>query len=123
MKLEVGMYVRTNMGDISKIKSIWENERVFFENKVDIDYFTSDSFGISYLKECKASHNIIDLIEVGDYVNGHLIKAVYLDGVTKYIKLDNAYENGEGTRTYSEDIKSIVTKEMYSSVEYRVETD
>ena len=117
------MYVRTNMGDISKIKSIWENERVFFENKVDIDYFTSDSFGISYLKECKASHNIIDLIEVGDYVNGHLIKAVYLDGVTKYIKLDNAYENGEGTRTYSEDIKSIVTKEMYSSVEYRVETD
>ena len=66
MKLEKGMYVRTDMGDISKIKSIWENERVFFENKVDIDWFTSDSFGISYLKKCKASHNIIDLIEQQD---------------------------------------------------------
>ena len=64
------------------------------------------------------SFNKIDLVEVGDYVNGHKVTAVYLDGATKYIKLDNAYENGEGTRTYEEDIKTLVTKEQYKSIEY-----
>lgn len=116
MKLEVGMYVRTNMGDISKIKSIWENERVFFENKVDIDYFTSDSFNISYLKECKASHNIIDLIEVGDYVNGY--KLLYQDSHYSYFDIDTCdwiYIKKD------EQIKSIVTKEQFKSSEYVVE--
>ena len=37
-------------------------------------------------------------------MNGHLVKAVYLEGTRKYIKLDNAYEYGEGIRTYEEDI-------------------
>jgi hypothetical protein len=53
-------------------------------------------------------------------VNGHLVKAVYLDGPRKYIKLDNAYENGKGIRTYSEDIKTIVTKEQFKAAEYEV---
>lgn len=68
----------------------------------------------------KESTDIIDLVKKGDYVNGHLVKAVYLDGPRKYIKLDNAYENGKGIRTYSEDIKTIVTKEQFKAAEYEV---
>lgn len=82
MKLEVGKWCRTEKGTIFKIidgnVDMWE---------IDIDY--------SYLFECenedynsyaynknnilfedlvvKASHNIIDLIEVGDYVNGVIV--------------------------------------------------
>lgn len=67
------------------------------------------------------SDDPIDLIEIGDYVNGYKVEAVYLKGYRKYIKLSNAYENGKGIRTYSEDIKSVVTKEQFSSVKYEVE--
>lgn len=112
MELRTNMYVRTDMGDISKIKSIWENERVFFENKVDIDWFTSDSFGISYLKKCKASFNIIDLIEVGDYVNGYKVT----DKFDYLLSFGNAdwYMN-------EEDIKTIVTKEQFANIEYKLD--
>lgn len=72
-------------------------------------------------KFIKASYNIIDILEVGDYVNRHLVKATYLNGVTKYIKLDNAYENNGGGRTYSEDIKLVVTKEQFEQKAYKVE--
>ena len=65
MKLEVGMYVRTKDGYVSqyryydttnmgKLLCIPLSNRTF-ANIEDI---------------IKASHNIIDLIEVGDYVNG-----------------------------------------------------
>jgi len=116
MKLETGMYVRTDMGDISKIKSIWENERVFFENKVGIDWFTSDSFGISYLKKCKARHNIIDLIEVGDYVNGYKVSKIKNE-----IKGFGVIIFDDDTSIHEYNIKSIVTKEQFKSNEYVVE--
>ena len=31
-------------------------------------------------KECRVRDNLIDLIEVGDYVNGYKVEAVYLKG-------------------------------------------
>ena len=116
MKLEVGMYVRTNRGDITKISKILENERVFFEDKVDIDYFTSDSFGISYLKECKASHNLLGndkepcLIEIGDYVNGFPV----------IHKENDILKCGLLVQFKENEIKSIVTKEQFESMSYKV---
>ena len=53
-------------------------------------------------------------------VNGYKVKAVYLKGYRKYIKLSNAYESGKGIRTYNEDIKTIVTKEQFESMKYEV---
>lgn len=53
-------------------------------------------------------------------MNGYRIKAVYLEGVTKYIKLSNSYENGQGIRTYEENIKTILTKEQYEVNCYKV---
>mgnify|MGYP000416318378 FL=1 len=71
MKLEVGMYVRTKDGYVSqyryydttnmgKLLCIPLSNRTF-ANIEDI---------------IKASHNIIDLIEVGDYVNGYYVEDV-----------------------------------------------
>ena len=72
----------------------------------------------------KHSKNIIDLIEPGDIVNNHYVKAVCLDGAVKYIKLDNAYspENHfTGVRTYEEDIETILTHEQYEHYCYKIE--
>lgn len=117
MKLELkeNMYVRTKDGYINKIKKV---------NQFNVLVYGRDLFGeelnIPNNEITKASYNIIDILEKGDYVNGHLVKATYLNGVTKYIKLDNAYENGDGVRTYTEDIKSVITKEQFEQMAYKV---
>lgn len=100
--MKVNDYVRTNEFGIQKVK--WfVNEEPILEN------------GFTALqKEYKSSPNIIDLIEVGDYVNGNKVIG----------KLDYLLEfDGSGDGDYylkEEEIKSIVTREMFESMEYKV---
>ena len=114
MKLEVGMYVRKVNGNIEKITGVQ-----------DVKYTTGIQryFSCSEPEECfstedditKASHNIIDLIEVGDYVNGY--KLLYQDSHYSYFDIDTCdwiYIKKD------EQIKSIVTKEQFESMEYNV---
>ncbi len=113
--IEAGEYVRTKSGIITKVVEIKptyfndnlvENECYIYCNK----YFKQ--WKMWQLEEIitKHSKNIIDLIEVGDYVNGHIVED--LDDLG-YITLD------DDTIKY-DDIKSIVTKEMFKSIEYEV---
>lgn len=115
MNIEIGEYVRTKYG-ITQFKAY----RTINGNKLLCMPVKDGSNGIFANIEdiIKLSPNIIDLIEVGDYVNGHKVRAVYLKGTTHYIKLD--FENEKGKRFYNEDVKSIVTKEQFSNMEYRV---
>lgn len=106
MEIEAGEYVRTN-GIFGKAEQIG-NSLFWLED--GSSYSLSD-------KEIKHSKNIIDLIEVGDYVNGQLVRATYLEGVTKYIKLNNS----RGVRTYNDNIKTILTHEQYIQNCYTVE--
>ena len=101
-KLEVGMYVRTKEFGIQKVK--WfDNEEPILEN------------GFTALqKDFKASHNIIDLIEVGDYVNG-----MKVDSISKTL-VYHFYTNDMECAMHEGDIKSIVTKEQFKSMEYRL---
>ena len=115
MKLEVGMhcYNKTNRKlGIGRIVNFQGN------NNVKISY--KNDFGFSSTGNVIASFNIIDLIEEGDYVNRHLVTEVYLSGENKYIKLDNSYANGEGIRTYEENIKSVITHEQMEQMAYKV---
>lgn len=125
MGIEVNEYVRNEDGYIWQIKKTKDLDNIFIDEDGKVKEIAGETvFGDDVIVEItKHSKNIIDLVEVCDYVNGHLVKAVYIDGCTKYIKLDNAYENGEGARTYSKDIKSIATHEQISSIEYKVEED
>lgn len=75
MKLEVGMYVRllNDVEDIvviNKIANIFKNT-ILTENDGSI-------YQGEYTKEnvIKASYNIIDLIQVGDYVNGYYVENI-----------------------------------------------
>jgi hypothetical protein len=125
MKLEVGMYVRTNQG-IAKYLGISKETR--FDEEYDIYLFdecifdnwnTIDIDKIDNYK-FKVSNNIIDLIEVGDYVNGvEVIDKEFDNFNEEYLQC------GVGDYvicTYEvKDIKSIVTKEMFESMQYKVD--
>ncbi len=116
MKLEVGLYFRTKDGIIGKIDSISEDgTEIYFDTKPI--FGNGEEFGSKWCYSTdiiKASHNIIDLIEVGDYVNG---KEVTLITKNNYIELDYGC-NMIGC--HNEDIKTILTKEQFENNCYKI---
>ena len=130
MEIKVGEYVRTKNGLIGKVNKIeLAGSGVRFGGEYLSDTIIQFNDGKVYERRVKEkdiikhSKNIIDLIEPGDIVNNHYVKAVYLDGAVKYIKLDNAYspENHfTGVRTYEDDIETILTHEQYEQNCYKV---
>lgn len=127
-KLEPNMYVRTKDGIIDKVtidyKGKCNNPNCNCKH-VSCQYDCYDKIDI-----IKASHNIIDILEVGDYVNGEKVIRIDKDPFIKgQINLwtntitSNYWGDISLSPIIEKDIKSIVTKEMYSSVEYRVETN
>lgn len=120
MKLEEGMYVRTRKG-IGKVVEHKKHESWGCLVKIKGQYscYTHTSNG-ELTDVIKASHNIIDLIEVGDYVNGLLVIRILEDIETKekYINLYGSLSEWE-----EEDIKSIVTREQFESIKYEVKED
>ena len=131
-----GDYVRTKYGIIAKITNIIEDLSI----DCDIDVYYEDNLKdkmpmmeIPYnLKDeyiIKSSPKIIDLVQVGDYVNGYKVieKGVYQDNekcIT--VDFDTEYDDlhwGEINEFTDKDIKSIVTKEQFSAMEYKVESE
>lgn len=128
MKLEVGMYVRSKInGLIGKIANIEE-----LINEKGVLYYELEQKGSGYgfcsteIDSVKASFDIIDLIKEGDYINGQKVyyseefNALYVQG----FNVDgDFYIIFITQKSFIDNIETIVTKESYSSVEYRVETD
>lgn len=125
MKLERGMYVRTNDGIIAK------NYGEFSNNAIVNGVFIKQNHTKWIYKNriTKVSHNIIDLIEIGDYVNGKEVIALRKDiskrdihPSSKNCNIFILYSVSQGWYfgIKDEDIKSIVTKEQFSQMEYRV---
>lgn len=115
--MKVGDYVRTEKG-ISKIITVQDEQVrkiIYTDTKEVFEYYTDykgneiKDYWLNY------SSNIIDLIEVGDYVNGSKVidiaqapkKAVYLD--TSGINLTPVTE-----------ISSVLTKEQFESNKYKL---
>ena len=69
MKLELGMYVRTKWGYICKIININDFREPSMKYGVEANYLKDVMF-IGDDDIVKASYNIIDILEEGDYVNG-----------------------------------------------------
>ena len=71
----------------------------------------------------KHSKNIIDLIEVGDYVNGREVKHIAMfEGFPDYPKLIFVNEKHlvPGETAENKDIETILTKESYMANCYKV---
>lgn len=118
MKLEIGMYVRINdefrqicLG-IGKIKNIVQDSVYVIMSNKNLPI----SFELKNIE--KASFNLINLIEVGDYVNGNPVCQIKKDehGRT-WIYTDSNYKYGY----LEEDIVDVVTKEQFDREKYIVE--
>ena len=110
MKLEVGMYIRIN-DFISKIDYIKKSK-----NGNEYIQFKEPNGMIAHINSKlieKASHNIIDLIEVGDYVNGELVT----DITGEYIRIGDVSHNKSWL---SNNIKTILTKEQFEDNCFRI---
>lgn len=113
-EIRVNDYVRTKQGVIGKVLEI---DDIFAYVDREVGYIEETGTSIDYIQKriiTKHSPNIIDLIEVGDYVNGYKVRATYLEGERQYIK----FEKLNDIRMYEKDIKSIVTKEQFNSIKY-----
>lgn len=110
MDIKVGEYVRTKYGEFALIKEVYPQiKAIKGKNKnstlLDFNLIKNHSF------------NIIDLIEIGDYVNGHLVVAKIDDKIATEI----AGLNGAILHWYKEKgVKTIVTKEQFKAMEYEV---
>lgn len=121
--IEVGEYVRTNKGNIGQVIGIFNGHcqakyHIQFQGKVKVkrQYLSTHTI-------IKHSKQLIDLIEVGDIVNGREVKHIAMfEGFPDYPKLifvdethlipDDTCENDE--------IKTILTKEQFEANCYRV---
>lgn len=107
MNLEIGEYVRTEIGTIGKVVRINEIYFTIENNRGEID--------VLYEGNQKHSKNIIDLIEVGDYVNGKEIHEIDENRKRLY-----SYEKDDYNIILNRDIQRVVTKQQFSNIEYRL---
>lgn len=116
MDIEVNEYVRTNKGVIGKLISETlsypePSEWILKANNNKIVIVECNDYPVKHSKQ------LIDLIEVGDYVNGYRVEQASIE--TNEVLLDH---NGFGWRTLKDGDK-IVTHEQFESIEYKVEEE
>ena len=117
--MKTGDYARTKSGIIGKLIIKEDTIAVArWQGDYELQDTTSYTIGDTHFYKSdiiKSSPNIIDLIEVGDYVNGKLVSYIGSDCIEVYWYKD------EMEWLEQEDIISIVTKEQFSQMEYKVE--
>lgn len=126
--IEVGEYIRTKDGYIAKCtdtdgdytKLYWFNSKIDKISGIPVYDIHEEQLNNIILKHSK---NIIDLIEVGDYVNGNIVYELLDDEIEllagKIRKKRLHFITGH--LIDEEEIKSIVTKEQFKEMEYRVD--
>ena len=125
-KLEIGMYVRTKGGIIDKILKLNKSYVKGVSQKDEPYAYDIDNI-------VKAGYNIIDILEVGDYLNGFKVSKIERYDTNTIIKIGNSTFNVlEGEKIYTpsydnnngyekiEKLKSIVTKEQMEQIAYKV---
>ena len=126
-KIEKGEWIRTNTGEIGKVFKVElaKEEREKYPNNPYKRYWR-DKYVTDVRRGCctrqvikNHSKNIIDLIEVGDYVNGEKINTIRNYNGKKHVGVENSEDQLEAIFD-NKDVKSIVTKEQFASMEYKV---
>lgn len=125
-EIEIGEYGRTNFGKIIKFAWLEDSEGKTIKNKVilinrnkvsnDFYYFHGEENIVKHSKQ------LIDLIEVGDFVNGYKVISVDYDvmnDTTECIELD-LNSNYQYNFISIRQIKTILTKEQYMPNCYKV---
>lgn len=120
-EIKVGDFIRTTQGTIAQIEEdefeIKNNVRgqILYEKWVEGNRY--------YEVIVKHSPNLIDLIQCGDYVNGYKVTNVINKEPCpsgKCVDID-ADRPSEYCTLWEDDIETIVTKEQFENIEYKVE--
>ena len=115
-RIEVGEYVRTKEGEIHKVIKIIEDDG-------DWDYYCcGNNVGYFAMDIANHSKHLIDLIEVGDFVNGYRVISVDYDvtnDTTECIELD-LNSNYQYNFISIRQIQTILTIEVYTANCYKV---
>lgn len=95
------------------------------EAKICVDFNVPDLIFLGETDIIKHSKDIIDLIEVGDYVNGYKVEEVMEEMGTwkRFLEMTSNYTNkeiGDCTIREDKDIKTILTKEQMEANQYVV---
>lgn len=122
MELKKGMYVRyvPTAGEYTqKISKITKIENRLLDMAYYLDNDSEELYSSHFDEITNASFNLIDLIEVGDYVNGEKVTSV-----EPVDEKDTERYLGFGDYDYyihtSEDIKDVITKEQFNACKYVV---
>ena len=145
--MKIGDYVRTDIGEIGKLEDLKlectkgkrlvtyytyrevKENLVVFDNKnitqrfVDGSsiYLTDDELKLVEESIVKSSPNIIDLIEIGDYVNGKKVIDTFTDYIFDYSEEFKVIMFSKTDILHDvKHIKSIVTKESFENISYKV---
>ena len=110
-EIKVGEYVRTEEGYIGKYKKDGLVKHTVEIEDNQMSWITGEHNIV------KHSKNIIDLIEVGDYVNGERINEKFYD----YANNEYHLVTKANKHYFKENIKSILTKEMFEANVYKLE--
>ena len=112
--MNIGEYVRLQDG-IHKIK---EYEYIPEYENCHCMYLDDNDYGLLFTDKelIKHSKKLIDLIEVGDYVNGHRV----FDKTPECIYIEDASNKMAHIPYTIDNISSIVTKEQFESMKYEV---
>lgn len=118
MKLELkeNMYVRTKDGIIDKILKLNKSYVKGVSQKDELYAYDIDNI-------VKASYNIIDILEVGDYVNG---QRIYYDEELDFLYVQSFDADGEfyqesiTKNSFIDNIKSVITHEQMEQMAYKV---
>lgn len=127
-EIKVEEYVRTKNGSIFKIMggtpdnydidiSYYDLGKIEDDIYDDLTTFNYNDNGNFIRDITKHSFNIIDLIEVGDYVNSKLIHHIFKSPKNN----ETIIVYGNGKHFNNNQIESVVTKEQFKSEEYKVD--
>ena len=120
--LHEGEYCRTKSGFIAKLIEIDDDGLCWFDGAITES--GGETYNLLYPDEIdevrKHYKDIINLIEVGDYING--LKVIELEktgGEVTWIDIGGLVD----LITYNEDIKNIITKERMQKIIYEVKEE
>lgn len=121
-ELKVGNYIRTkDKKGVQYIRKIIDLPKDTRYGSIVVDKDIHNVKWVSKKNVLKVSEHIIDLIEVGDYVNGKRVYNISIVDGLKYLDVEVEDYLSDTPFINADQITSIVTKEQFNSVKYEVE--
>lgn len=117
-EIKVNEFVRTKTGNITKVVAV-KDTVVWTDDFLD-GYCRYNEGIIDKTDIVKHSPNLIDLIQYGDYVNGEKVIDI-AQGKIKAIYTQSQEQKLALIPIVKEQIESVVTKEQFESISYKVE--